>query len=83
MCVELDESDISCDTHGCLLNGKLKTLSSIAAGATFLFSPFLLRGNKPALIGCLSECNLTKVEQHLIAIRMLLLSSIGREALNA
>lgn len=40
----------------------------------------LLRGNTTALIGCLSqECNLTKVEQHLIAIRMLLLSSIRKE----
>ncbi len=55
----------------------------------FLFSTTLsvfslLRGNKPALIGCLPhEYNLTKVEQHLIAIRMLLLSSIGRKNLNA
>lgn len=44
----------------------------------------LLTGNKAALIGCLSqECNLTQVEQHLIAIRILLLSSIGRKNLNA
>lgn len=61
----------------------------IAVGATILFSTTLsflslFRGNKPALIGCLSqECNLTQVEQHLIAIRILLLSSIGRKNLNA
>lgn len=52
--------------------------------ATTLSFPSLLTGNKPALIGCLSqECNLAKVEQHLIAIRTLLLSSIGRKNLNA
>lgn len=59
------------------------------AGCSILFAaalsfPSLLTGNKPALIGCLSrECNLAKVEQHLIAIRTLLLSSIGRKNLNA
>lgn len=59
----------------------------VAVGAASCFSTTLsflslFRGNKPALIGCLSqECNLTKVEQHLIAVRMLLLSSIGRKNL--
>lgn len=52
--------------------------------ATTLSFLSLLGGNKPALIGCLSqECNLPKVEQRLIAIRMLLLSSVGRKNLNA
>lgn len=38
----------------------------------------------PALTASPSqECNLTKVELHLIAIRMLLLSSMGRKRLNA
>lgn len=62
----------------------------IPVGATFLFFATtlsflsLLGGNKRALIGCLpQECNLTQVEQHLIAICIRLLSSIGRKNSNA
>lgn len=72
-------------THICLL--EWNALCSYTRWCSILFFHHivclsLFRGNKPALIGCLSqECNLTKVEQHLIAIRMLLLSSIGRKNL--
>lgn len=63
---------------------KQKQKAKLCSSSCFVSFLSLLRGNKPTLIGCLSqECNLTKVEQHLIAIRMLLLSSIGRKNLNA
>lgn len=64
----------------CVLNRVKVAVAAEFGWETTLSFRSLLRGNKPALIGCLSqECNLTKVEQHLIAICMLLLSSIGRK----
>lgn len=68
---------------------KKLSFNKILGGPTFLGFLLLcllslLRGNKPALLGCLSQHgNLAKVEEHLIAICMLRLSSIGRKNLNA
>lgn len=75
------------DANRCLQRETFRLLYRWSWCNILVFLPHCLSphfwGNKPALIGCLSqECNLTQVEQHLIAICIFPpLSSIGRKNL--